>query len=138
MRIKNSWAAFIILLMCCMALAKIVHGDDFWVNRSTNIQGGNLVGFLLPNSRQGDMIGSIIINTRASSGTIQVFDSSGTTGITSNGLGVIQLSSGIANGRDLGGYSSQTIYNMHVSSGITISKSGFADVTFTWKSQTGR
>lgn len=135
MRIKSNWVAFVFLLGACLFLSRLGHSDDYWVNRSTNVT-GEATGFTIPECRPGDMLGSLIINTRASSGTAQIFLSSGSFA-TGSSLGLVQLSSGATANRDMGGLSHQTIYNLRISSGITFTKSGFADITILWKQQRG-
>ena len=122
MRIRNNIFPFLILVFGGLLLAKtITYGEDFWVNFSTNITGEATL-YNVPEVRPGDIYGFYKINTRASRGTLIVFDSSAT---ANNSYGVIPLSSGIPAGKVLEGYTDQGLYMVRLSTRLTYSKSRF-------------
>lgn len=136
MRIRNNVVPFLVLVVGSLVLAKtITYGEDFWVNRSTNVTGAATL-YAVPEVYPGDYLGSLIINTRGSSGAITIFDSSATA--TGKSFGVIPLSSAIPAGITLEGYSHQTTYMISLSSGLTYTKTGNADITITFRQKRAR
>lgn len=130
MRIKNRFIAFCFLLMCCLLISRLGHAFDFWVNKSTNPQAGSLLTYL-PNSKPGDMLGSVIIGIpSASTGTLILYDSSAT---ANNIIGTVDISTG--NTGSAGYPPREFIYNVRLSSGLTFSLTGIGspNITILWE-----
>jgi len=119
MRIKFFWA-----VVLAATVYGFVQAVDYETTKSTNATSASTLS-VIPLTDPGDILGSLLINSRtASSETIKIYDSSGT---TNNLIGTIALSTG-------GITSNEYVYNLRISSAVTITKSGAtADTTIIWK-----
>ena len=130
MRIKHWSISFLFLLLCCLIISIFSRAVDFETNKSTNSIGTSTLA-IIQYADPGDILGSLLINSRATGQeTIKLYDSSGT---ANNLIGTINLSTSPFN---LGGSntSNEYVYNIRISSSITITKSAAgADVTIIWK-----
>ena len=124
MRIKSNWVSFIFLLAGALLLSKIIHADDYWVNRSSNaiVTSSQLTIFgVYP----GDILGSIIVNKRGVGETFTIWDGSGTPAV-SRRIATIDVSTNFPVG--------PFVYNLRLSSGLIVSKSGpLSDITILYK-----
>lgn len=130
MRITNRLIPFLFLLITMFCLSRFSDGVDFETNMSTNPVSASTVA-VLQYSDPGDYLGSILINARATGQeTLKIYDSSGT---ANNLIGTINLSTSPFNLASAS-TSNEYVYNLRVSSAITITKSSNgADVTIIWK-----
>jgi len=119
MRIKFFWA-----VVLAATVYGFVQAVDYETTKSTNATSASTLS-VIPLTDPGDILGSLLINSRtAGSETIKIYDSSGT---TNNLIGTIALSTG-------GITSNEYVYNLRISSAVTITKSGAtADTTIIWK-----
>jgi len=119
MRIKFFWA-----VVLAATVYGFVQAVDYETTKSTNATSASTLT-VIPLTDPGDILGSLLINSRtAGSETIKIYDSSGT---TNNLIGTIALSTG-------GITSNEYVYNLRISSAVTITKSGAtADTTIIWK-----
>lgn len=119
MRLKLFWA-----VVLTATVYGFVQAVDYETTKSTNTTSSSTLT-VIPFTDPGDILGSLLINSRtAGSETIKIYDSSG---VASGLIGTIALSTG-------GITSNEYVYNLRISSAITISKSGAtADATIIWK-----
>lgn len=129
-RIKHPVIPLLVLILSGFIISRFSYGVDFETNMSTNPVSASTLA-VLQYADPGDILGSVLINTRATGQeTIKIYDSSGT---ASNLIGTISLSTSPFN---LGGEATgnEYVYNIRVSSSITFTKSAAgADVTIIWK-----
>lgn len=125
MRVKHPVIPFVALIVFGFLISRLSYGVDFETNKSTNPVTASTLA-VLSDSDPGDILGSLLINSRATAPeTIKLYDSSGT---ATNLIGTISISSGVI------GMSSEYRYNLRVSSAITFTKSGgTSDITIIWK-----
>jgi len=132
MRITSRFIPFLFLIMGCLLMARFIHAVDYEVDSSSNILGTGTLS-VIPNSGPGDILGKLVVNTRATgviAETIKIFDSSG---VASGLIGTIDLSTGTA---PTGGpnYANEYFYALRISSAITYTKTGTSsDITILWK-----
>ena len=115
---------FLVTAILVAMLSGGLRAVDYETTKSTNAVSSSTLA-VIPLTDPGDILGSLLINSRtAGSETIKIYDSSGT---ANNLIGTINLSSGAIT-------SSEYVYNLRISSAVTITKSGgTADTTIIWK-----
>ena len=129
MRIRTNIVPFLLLVFSCVAVFTMFSvGADYETTDSTNpIHASTTI--VIPRTDPGDILGSMLVNHRGTAAeTVKIYDSSGT---ATNLIGTIDLSTApIGTGQT----ANQYVYNLRISSGITISKSGAtSDITIIWK-----
>lgn len=127
MKFKKDLIAPIFGLLLCASYLGAAQITRWQVNRASNTS-SNETTIPLPRVLVGDILGTVIVNKCGTSqSNLTIFDSSGT---TSGSLGVIDTSSSSITGSCL----RQIEYFIPVSSGITYTKTGGADITILWNS----
>lgn len=129
-RIRHWSIPFLFLVVSGFFISRFSYGVDYETNRSTNPVSASTLA-VVQYADPGDILGSILINTWATSAeTIKIYDSSG---IASGLIGTIDVSSGIAGVVGMG-RTNEYVYNIRISSSITFTKSaGTSDLTIIWK-----
>lgn len=132
MRIRHWIVPFLFLVFCGLCVSRFTYGADYETNMSTNVTTAPTLT-VIPYADPGDIIGSVLINNRVGGLTsLKVYDSSG---IASGLIGTINVSTGaLASGGAL--TSNEYVYNLRVSSSITVSVSSTSanpDITILWK-----
>lgn len=130
MRIRNWFVPFLFLILSLVIMAQWGHTVDFETNMSSNSTNTSSLA-VINGADAGDILGSVLINTRGGSETFKIYDSSG----SANGLlGTINVSTSAAANVAANATANEYVYNLRISSSITISKSGASsDVTVIWK-----
>jgi len=115
---------FLAIATLVAMLSLCAQAVDYETTKSTNATSSSTL-IVIPLTDPGDILGSLLINSRtAGSETMKIYDSSGS---ANNLIGTINLSSGAIT-------SNEYVYNLRISSAVTITKSGgTADTTIIWK-----
>lgn len=123
-----------VFISCLMIMVGVSLAGNYETNTSSNPTLSPTLG-VIASSDPGDILGSLLINQRGGTNeTIKIYDSSGT---ANNLIGTVMLSTAATGGAVY--TANEYIYNIRISSAITVTKSGStSDVTIIWNNVNGR
>lgn len=125
MKLKKDLLAIFVAVSMVASYASAYQVTRWQVNRSSNTATAETT-VVIPKSNPGDILGSVIVNScGAGSSILTIYDSSGT---ATGSLGAIDLTSSTITG----GCLRQIEYFIPISSAITYTKTGLANITILW------